>query len=191
MKSLKILLKIIISISFIALVMNKGTYLYFPDVGRSTIKLNIRLGENSKYIANDVIFCVLDGGDVIGHTSKNNPISNNYFSSTYTSFSTNKFNVINYYWQFIKYESDDGFLFPNSKIYIAKAFSQMTIMETNYIDAMDKNEIGTIFIGFREINFDSYKIVYPRIQSLLAEVTSVINILMIIGKIISKIILNK
>jgi hypothetical protein len=97
MKSLKILLKIIISISFIALVMNKGTYLYFPDVGRSTIKLNIRLGENSKYIANDVIFCVLDGNDVIGHTSKNSPISNNYFSSTYTSFSTNKFNVINYY----------------------------------------------------------------------------------------------
>ena len=70
---------------------------YIPDVGRSTIKLNIRLGENSKYIANDVIFYILNGNDVIGHTSKNNPISNNYFSSTYTSFSTNKFNVINYY----------------------------------------------------------------------------------------------
>ena len=55
-------------------------------------------------------------------------------------------------------------------------------METNYIEQMDKNEIGTVFISFSEINFDSYKRVYPRIQSLLAEVTSVINILMVIGK---------
>jgi len=164
---------------------------YIPDVGRSTIKLNIRLGENSKYTTNDVIFYILNGNDVIDHTSKNNPISNNYFSSTYTSFGSNKFNVINYYLQFIKYESDDGILFPDSKIFNAKAFSQMTIMETNYIEAMDKNEIGTIFISFIEINFDSYKRVYPRIQSLLAEFTSVINILMVIGQIISKIILNK
>ena len=35
-----------------------------------------------------------------------------------------------------------------------KAFSQMTIMETNYIQAMDKNEIGRVFISFSEINFD-------------------------------------
>ena len=99
--------------------------------------------------------------------------------------------MINYDLQFIKYESDDGFLFPNSKIYNAKAFSQMTIMETNYIELMDKSEIGTIFISFNEINFDSYKRVYPRIQSLLAEIMSVINILMVIGQIISKIILEK
>ena len=107
---------------------------------------------------------------------------NNYFSSTYTFFSSSKFNIINYFFQFIKYESDDGLLFPNSEIFNAKAFAQMSIMETNYIEQMDKNEIGTVFISFSEINFDSYKRVYPRIQSLLAEVTSVINILMVIGK---------
>ena len=67
----------------------------------------------------------------------------------------------------------------------------MNIMETNYIEAMDKNEIGTVFISFSEINFDSYKRVYPRIQSLLAEVMSVIDILMAIGQIITKILIDK
>ena len=55
----------------------------------------------------------------------------------------------------------------------------MTIMETNYIQAMDKTEIGTVFISFSEINFDYYKRVYPRIQSLLAEISRVINLLII------------
>ena len=164
---------------------------YLPDVGKSYITLNIRLGKNSSYTANDVILYIMNGNDVIDHSSKSNPISNNYFSSTYAGFSTSKFNIINYYFQFIKYESDDGFLFPNSEIFNAKAFSQMSIMETNYIEAMDKNEIGTVFISFSEINFDSYKRVYPRIQSLLAEVMSVINILMAIGQILTKIIIDK
>ena len=64
-------------------------------------------------------------------------------------------------------------------------------METNYIETMDKSEIGTIFINLSEINFDSYKRVYPRIQSLLAEITSVSNLLLVIGQIISKILLIK
>ena len=52
-------------------------------------------------------------------------------------------------------------------------------------------EIGTIFINLSEVNFDSYKRVYPRIQSLLAEITSVINLLLVIGQILSKILLDK
>ena len=56
---------------------------------------------------------------------------------------------------------------------------------------MDKTEIGTIFISFSEINFDSYKRVYQRIQSLIAEITSVVNLLIAIGKIVTSILLEK
>ena len=164
---------------------------YIPDEGKSSISLNIRLGESSRYTANDIILYIINGNDVIDHSNKNNPISNNYFTSTYTSFSSNKFNIINFFLQFIKYESDDGILFPNNKLFKAKAFSQITVMETNYIEAMDKSEIGTVFINLSEINFDSYKRVYPRIQSLLAEITSVSNLLLVIGQILSKILLDK
>ena len=93
--------------------------------------------------------------------------------------------------QFIKYESDDGFLLPNNKIFNAKAFSQMNIMETNYIEQMENNEIGRIFISLSEISFDWYKRVYPRIQSLIAEITSVVNLLILIGEILAKILLEK
>ena len=137
---------------------------YNPDEGKSSLSLNIKINEKSKYTANDIIIYIMNGNDIIDHSNKNNPISNNYFTSTYTSFSTTKFNIINYYLQFINYESDDGFLFPNSQIFQAKAFSQMNVIETNYIEAMDKYEIGTIFISFSEINFDSYKRVYQRIN---------------------------
>ena len=43
---------------------------YFPNVGKSSITLNIRLGENSTYTANDVIFYIVNGNDVIDHSSK-------------------------------------------------------------------------------------------------------------------------
>ena len=172
---------------------SQGNYplFYIPYVGKASLSLNIRLGERSGYTANDLILYIINGNDVIDHSNRNNPISYNYFTSIYTSFSSSKFHIMNYYLQFIKYESDDGFLFPNNKIFSAKAYSQMNIMETNYIDIMDKNEIGRIFISLSEINFDSYKRVYPRIQSLIAEITSVVNLLIIIGEILAKILLEK
>ena len=60
----------------------------------------------------------------------------------------------------------------------------MTIMETNYVDIIDRSQVGRIFIGLSEINFDSYKRVYPRIQSLIAEITSMVNLLIVIGEIL-------
>ena len=172
---------------------SQATYplFYIPYVGKASLSLNLRLGESSKNTANDVILYIINGNDVIDHSDKNNPISHNYFTSIYTSFSSEKFNIINYYLQFIKYESDDGFILPNNKIFIAKAFSQMNIMETNYIEQMENNEIGRIFISLSEISFDSYKRVYPRIQSLIAEITSVVNLLILIGEILAKILLEK
>ena len=164
---------------------------YLPDIGKTSLSLSIKLGENSIYSANDLIIYIINGNDVIDHSNKDNPISNNYFTSIYTSFSSEKFNIINYFLQFIKYESDDGFLFPNNKIFSAKAYSQMNIMETNYVDIIDKNQVGRIFISLSEINFDSYKRVYPRIQSLIAEITSMVNLLIVIGGILTKILLEK
>ena len=142
---------------------------YIPDTGKSSLSLNIRLSQNSKYTANDLIISIINGNDIINQTSRKNPISNNYFTSTYTSFSKNKFNVINYYLQFIKYESDDGFLFPNSHIFNAKAFSQMTIMERNYIQAMDKKGqyllvlVKLISIIIKEFILE-YNLYWPKFQ---------------------------
>ena len=106
---------------------------YNPDEGKSSLSLNIKINEKSKYTANDIIIYIMNGNDIIDHSNKNNPISNNYFTSTYTSFSTTKFNIINYYLQFINYESDDGFLFPNSKSFQA--------FESFFSNECDGNEL--------------------------------------------------
>ena len=40
---------------------------------------------------------IINGNDIIDHNSKKNPISDNYFTNTYTSFSMYKFSLIYYY----------------------------------------------------------------------------------------------
>ena len=48
---------------------------YLPDIGRTSLSLSIKLGENSIYSANDIILYIINGNDVIDHSNKDNPIS--------------------------------------------------------------------------------------------------------------------
>ena len=134
---------------------------------------------------------IINGNDIIEHDKKNYPISDNYFTMSYTSFSTFKFTLTNYYFQFIKYESDEGLFFPSFKSHNAKAFSHMTNMFTNYFYEGKPSHIGTVIIQISKVNFDSYKRSYSRLQTLLAEVMSVISLLFSIGEILTKILLKR
>jgi len=51
--------------------------------------------------------------------------------------------------------------------------------------------IGTIEFGINKSNFDNYKRSYQRLQSLLAEIISVINLLFEVGRQISNILGGK
>jgi hypothetical protein len=105
---------------------------YEPNLGESTLFIYIKLNEGSNYTADDLMFGIINGNDIIEHDKKNYPISENYFTMTYTSFSKYKFTLTNFYFQFIKYESDEGLFFPSFKTYNAKAFSHMTNTFTNF-----------------------------------------------------------
>ena len=164
---------------------------YDPNLGESTLYIYSRLAEGSNYTADDLMFGIINGNDIIEHNKKNYPISENYLTKTYTSFSKYKFTLTNFYFQFIKYKSDEGLFFPSFKTYNAKAFSHMTNTFTNFFDGGDSLHIGTIIIEINKVNFDNYIRNYPRLQSLLAEVMSVINLLFTIGKIITQILLKK
>ena len=164
---------------------------YDPNLGESTLYIYSILAEGSNYTADDLMFGIINGNDIIEHNKKNYPISENYLTKTYTSFSKYKFTLTNFYFQFIKYKSDEGLFFPSFKTYNAKAFSHMTNTFTNFFDGGDSLHIGTIIIEINKVNFDNYIRNYPRLQSLLAEVMSVINLLFTIGKIITQILLKK
>ena len=164
---------------------------YEPDFGESSIYIYAFVTNQSKYSADELIIYIMNGNDIIEHNNKDNPIINNYFSYSYNSFSASKLTLINYYFQFIKYESDTGLIFPNSKIFNAKSFSHITAIQTKYLKQMEELQKGTIMIEISKINFDFYRRSYPRLQSFLAEVMTVINLIFGIGKTICHILLEK
>ena len=164
---------------------------YDPEFGETSIYVYDRLTDKSKYTADDLMIIIINGNDIIEHNTKDNPISDNYFTSMYTSFSSYKFSLINYYFQFIKYESDNGLFFPSNHLYNAKSFSYSSTMMTNYIEQLDSLHMGTIMIEISKVNFDYYKRSYPRMQSLLAEVMSVISLVFGVFNFLTDILLNK
>ena len=164
---------------------------YDPNLGQSSIYVYSRINEESDYNGDDLMLMIINGNDIIEHEKKNYPISDNYFTMTYTSYSAFKFTLTNYYFQFIKYESDEGLFFPSFKTHNAKAFSHMTNMFTNYFYEGKPTHIGTIMIQISKVNFDSYKRSYSRLQSLLAEVMSVISLLFGIGETVTEILLKR
>ena len=164
---------------------------YDPNFGESSLYVYARLTDKSKYNADELMILIINGNDIINHNSKKNPISDNYFTYSYTSFSIYKFSLINYYLQFIKYESDNGLFFPSNHLYNAKSFSYSTTMMTNYIGQIDNLHIGTIMISISKVNFDSYKRNYPRIQTLIAEIMSVISLIFGVFNFFIDILLDK
>ena len=102
-----------------------------------------------------------------------------------------------YYFQYIKYESDEGFFYEKSKKYDGISFSDITFYKSikqNYNlnnNTNKDNIIGSIVIEVNQSNFDNYKRSYKKIQALLAEIMSVISLLFQIGGQISIFLCDK
>ena len=98
-----------------------------------------------------------------------------------------------YYFQYIKYESDEGFFYEKSKELDGISFSDITFYKSiNLNNNTNKdNLIGSIKIEINQSNFDNYKRSYKKFQALLAEIMSVISLLLEIGRQISIILCDK
>ena len=77
------------------------------------------------------------------------------------------------HYQYLKYESDEGFFFENSRTLYGLSFSDKTSYR-NKQDTYDVTErfgdiknpiIGTIEFAINKSNFDNYKRTYQRLQS--------------------------
>ena len=169
---------------------------YYPLFGASSINLYIIFKNNSKYIPEKIQSLIISGSDLIDHNNKDSPIKENYDYHLTTTYNSLGYTKINYNFQFIKYESDDGFFYKDSKISNGISFSDTTYMTTiqddysQYINS-NKLNIGKITFSINKSNFDNYKRIYPRLQSLLADVMSVISLLFEIGRQIINILCKK
>ena len=131
--------------------------------------------------------------NLIDHNNKSNPLSNSFEYHPTPSFSSSQHTTVNYNFQFIKYESDDGYLFKDNRNFIGISFSDMTFFNSyneNYnieklLKENNRVNIGSIQFSLNRSNFDNYKRSYQRLQSLLAEIMSVISLIFEIGRQIS------
>ena len=117
-----------------------------------------------------------------------NPINISYYHySDWFEYNQNSLSPsINYRFEIQRYESDDGYFFQNSKNYIAIEMS-----EVSYKNSYNSNYLATISFGQSNKYYTYFKRRYQKIQFLLADIMSVINILIQIGKIISNFLLKK
>ena len=179
---------------------NKNISLFFdPIIGYNIINLNIIIKNNTEYIPENIQTLIISENSIIEHNNKNNPISKSFDHHFTPSFSSFQYTTMSYNFQYIKYESDDGFFFKKSKILNGISFSDMNYFNTLRNDYdLEKNlkenkysQIGVVEFSINRGNYDNYQRTYQRLQNLLAEIMSTISLLFEIGNQIANIFCEK
>ena len=124
--------------------------------------------------------------DFIDHTKKDNPIVPHYQKNNYFIFGGQEIKI-EYNYQYIKYESDNGMIF-NDKT----TFNGIGLHTSNSYDRTDATEhILYIKFNMNSANYDLYRRTFIKFQSFLADVMSLINLLISISKVITEFLLYK
>ena len=163
---------------------------YDPKIGFSLINLYIIFQNNTIYTPEKIQSLLVTENNIINHFNKTDPINKGYMFQLTSAYSSMEYTKVNYNFQYLKYESDEGFFFQASRILYGMSFSDMTSYRnkqnnkdiTNNFEELRDSMIGTIEFGINKSNFDNYKRSFQRLQSLLAEITSVINLLLEVGR---------
>ena len=172
---------------------------YYPDIGYSSINISPKIIKNSNYTPEDLQSLIVSENDLIDHYNKRNPINKYLVYHLTSGYSSSEFTTITFNFQYIKYETDDGPIFQNSKISKGISFSDMTFsrniknyynLQKDFINS-NSSKIGKISIEMNRSHFDNYKRTYSRLQSLLADVMSVVNLLFEVGRLITKFLCQK
>ena len=170
---------------------NNISLFYHPNIGYSYITLYIKI-KNNLFAPEKIQSLIVSENDLIDHNNKSCPINNNfnyYFTSAYSSSELTKIVFNN---QYIKYDSDEGLFYKDSNILSGISFSDMSFTRTvKAYDELKDALIAEIKFEMNKSYYDNYKRTYSRLQSLLADVMSVVNLLFEIGRQISLILCSK
>ena len=172
---------------------------YRPNFGFSSFMIHIIKNNKIDFPPERIQALISSENDLIDHFNKSYPISKNDIYHFTSSFSSKEYTNIMYNFQYIKYESDEGFFYKNSRELDGMSFSDMSfyrsMIEDNELNntfiKRNESRIGTIAIRINKSHFDNYKRSYQKLQSLLAEIMSVISLLFEIGGQISVFLCKK
>ena len=178
--------------------LNDINLFYLPNVGYSNIHLKIKVKEGINIPLENIQTLIVSENNIIDHKQKANPIRQGFLHFITLACSSIDYTVVNFNFQYIKYESDEDLFFRSSNISKGIAFSDMSYyrnrMENNNINFNfnnTNNEIGKITLGINQSYYDYYQRSYKKIQSLLAEIMSIVSLIIEIGRIIGIILLEK
>ena len=133
-------------------------------------------------------FSLITENDIINHYNKEDPIDISTYFFTSPNFSSAISLTLDYNFEYIRYEIDNGYFFEESKdktaIGLAEIFHDIDYRNNNH-------QVGRIFFGQSERYYSHYKRSYKKIQTLFAEIMSIIKILFETGKILSYFLLQK
>ena len=131
-------------------------------------------------------FELITQNDIIDHSNKDNPINPYYKINNYNIIKDKQKRLV-YNYQYIKYEIDDGFIFSKKKI--IDGIGNSGIDGSDTYDSL--HDILSITFKINNANFDYYKITFTKFQSFLADIMSLINLLITISNVISEFLLYK
>ena len=132
-----------------------------------------------------LVFSLITQNDLIEHNNRTNPLVP-YYQKHRIMSSDKPVNLI-FDYNYIKYETDDGFIFSNKK-----EINGIGISNTNSYDKIDfYDDILLINFKMNGASYDYYQRSFIKFQAFLADVMSLINLLITISKIISEFLLNK
>ena len=153
-----------------------------PHMNEKTVSIQIQSPECESY---QLTFSLVTQNDFIDHNRKANPIVPHYQRNDFTFKNEKKFLTFNY--QYIKYESDDGFIFSKKNI-----LNGVGIYGSNEFDRNDiSDSILSIRFKMNSANYDYYKRSFQKFQTFLAEVMSLINLIITISSVVSEFLLYK
>ena len=142
--------------------------------------------DESDYIFNIEL---ITENDLFDHDNKSNPIIPSIYKYKNFFFPNTRVNI-DYKLEFIRYETDNGYFFQNLKEFKAIRASELSITKDKFHNTPGYF-LSLINIGLSDINCTHYRRTYQKIQSLLADIMSIVNIFILIGKMISNILLQK
>ena len=164
---------------------------YLPNVGYSNIHLKIKLKDGVNLKPENIQTLIVNENTLIDHNNKSYPIGESFIYYMTSSFSSFDYTIVNYNFQYIKYDSDEGLFFKKSYLLKGMSFSDMSIYRNKKDNNIDVNDIGVINLGINKSYYDFYQRSYKKLQSLLAEIMSIISLIIEIGRIIGMFLLEK
>ena len=136
------------------------------------------------------IYLVLESDFIAHNIKKRNPIITKYIETYSSNFNHMIFGTTVFDLNYIEYDSDDGIIFEKINTYKGLRLNSET-QEFFFQNMSDNSSIGRIKIRINKNTYDKYRRNYTKLQELLSEIESIINLFFIVGRILALIIDRK